>query len=384
LHVGAHLPIGSAVPRWYETTLPSGQTAFVSKQSTELVTCQAGAPATAPGGDEFTLDAIDVGTGLAVLIRGRDFALLFDGGSNDDLAIGQGNRLIAYLKTLTPSLTRIDDIILSHPHRDHVELLPDVLRGFQIGQVWNSGAYNDICGYRHFLEAIADQPSIQYHTANNDAGPETVTLEAKRCYGTDEATRTLSLVHGGRISDSPVPLGQGASMTFLYADGSKRPSFNENSLVVRVDLGSHRILLMGDAEAGGRAAPSQKPTATSIEGKLLACCAADLKADVLVAGHHGSKTSSRTAFLDAVGAHTFIVSSGPTRYATVTLPDAEVIATLEQRGQVFRTDLEDDACVLSSEKVGEDSDGKAGGCDDVVITLTANGPVSGEYRRVAE
>jgi len=105
---------------------------------------------------------------------------------------------------------------------------------------------------------------------------------------------------------------------------------------VRLDLGSHRVLLMGDAEAGGRNLPSTKPKASSIEGELLACCAADMKADALVVGHHGSKTSSRTAFLDAVAAHFFIVSAGPTKYATVVLPDDEVISELEGRGQVFR------------------------------------------------
>ena len=91
-------------------------------------------------------------------------------------------------------------------------------------------------------------------------------------------------------------------MTFLYADGSNRPSFNENSLVVRLDLGSKRVLLMGDAEAGGRNLPSTLPSDSSIEGKLLTCCTADLKADVMVVGHHGSKTSSRVKFLNAVGA----------------------------------------------------------------------------------
>ena len=48
---------------------------------------------------------------------------------------------------------------------------------------------------------------------------------------------TVDLVRAGRISDDPVPLGQGAEMTFLHADGSSHSSFNENSLVLRLDLG---------------------------------------------------------------------------------------------------------------------------------------------------
>jgi competence protein ComEC len=62
-----------------------------------------------------------------------------------------------------------------------------------------------------------------------------------------------------------------------------------------------------------------------------------------VVGHHGSKTSSRQAFLNAVGASTFIVSAGPTKYGTVVLPDQEVIDELTPRGQVFRTDVNDAA-----------------------------------------
>jgi hypothetical protein len=97
---------------------------------------------------------------------------------------------------------------------------------------------------------------------------------------------------------------------------------------------------MGDAEAGGRQSPAVLPSPGSIEGVLLTCCASELAAQVLVVGHHGSRTSSRRAFLDAVGASVFVVSSGPKTYSGVVLPDADVIAELEARGQLFRTDVD--------------------------------------------
>lgn len=385
LSPGQSLPLVASVPGWYETRLADGQMVFAAKRSTEIAPCPDGfgvVPALAEV--TYELHAIDVGTGLLVLVRGPDFALLYDAGSNDDMARGDDNRTIAYLKTLQPPLQKIDHVVLSHPHRDHVELLPDVVTLFKPTEVWNSGAYNDICGYRNFLFAIAADPAVHYHTATQDAGAESVEMAKKNCYGDKQPAQTLTLTHANRITNEKITLGQGASMTFLFADGSPRPSFNENSLVVRLDLGSRRVLLMGDAEAGGRKLPTAIPSDTSIEGKLLTCCVPDLKADVLVVGHHGSKTSSRKKFLDAVGAKTFIVSAGPTKYATVVLPDAEIIAELEKRGLVFRTDLEDDSCVMSPDKVGPDADGKAGGCDNVLVTIRANKPVSTEYRRVSD
>jgi competence protein ComEC len=384
LSAGSTAPLIAIVPRWYETQDAFGQTAFVSKQSTNIVPCPSSSTLTSTAAQGFEIHSIDVGTGLAVLVLGPDFSLLFDAGTNDDLARGSDNRVLAYLHTLPSLPPRIDHVLLSHPHRDHVELLPDIFREFQIVQVWNSGAYNDICAYRHFLETIAMEPGVQYHTAKQDAGDEILEFSAKKCYGSDEPKHRITLRHDSRIDDGPIRLGESASMRILHADGSKRASFNENSLVVRLDLGPHRVLLTGDAEAGGRKLPAIAPAANSIEGKLLACCISELKADVLVVGHHGSKTSSRMAFLDAVGAKFYVISAGPTRYATVTLPDAEIVTELEGRGSVLRTDAEDGQCGLSPEKVGPDADGRPGGCDDVLLKLPMNGAISAEYRQVAD
>jgi competence protein ComEC len=100
-----------------------------------------------------------------------------------------------------------------------------------------------------------------------------------------------------------------------------------------------------------------------------------LAARVMVVGHHGSKTSSRQAFLNAVGASVFVVSSGPTKYGSVTLPDQEVITELSSRGQVFRTDTNDQACAMNPAKIGPDNDGHAGGCDNIRIVIAERNPL---------
>ena len=58
-------------------------------------------------------------------------------------------------------------------------------------------------------------------------------------------------------------------MRILHADGANHPSPNENTLVVRLDLGTTRVLLVGDAPGGPRANPSTPPTVGSIEQVLV-------------------------------------------------------------------------------------------------------------------
>lgn len=373
--------INDDIPRWYEVRLPDGRTGYVSKSWTVLAP---DAPTDVSAGG-FLIHSIDVGTGLAVLIEGPDFTLLYDGGSNDDLARGPANRLTAYLREVRPNLRRIDHLILSHPHRDHVELLPDVLSAYDVRHVWDSGRYHPICGYRAFLERVAAEPGITYHTALPGNDPHEVELEARECYEAPMPQRTLRIPRQ-RIPATPVSLGANARMTFLHADGGRHPSPNENNLVVRVDLGNRRVLLTGDAEGGEREdwADETAPEPGSIEGHLLACCRPALSADILFAGHHGSMTSSRRAFLDAVDADHFVISSGPVRYGRVTLPDEVVVEELDDRGNLWRTDIADAACAANRGKIGPDNDGKAGGCDNVHIAIRPNGQISGSYHRIAD
>jgi len=377
---GQTLPETASLPYWYEVKLADGTVGYVSKIWTEEVEEQV--TPSAAGEPRFRLYAIDVGTGLALFVTGTDFALLYDAGSNDDLGRGTSNRVLAFLHKVRPDLRRIDHVILSHPHRDHVELMPDIIDSYEVGNVWDSGRVNPICGYRLFLQEIVAHPGISYHNAlDSDQQPDP--FPAQTCYGTPYPAGPIAPVRGARITSDPIPLGTDATMTILHADGTRLPSPNQNSVVVRLDLGGRHILLMGDAEAGGRADPSEPPKPGSIESDLLICCAAALKADLLVAGHHGSRTSSRAAFVAAVGAHDFIVSSGPTRYATVTLPDQVIIDEFSAMGTVWRTDINDAQCA-QADKIGPDHDGRPGGCDNIEADIDAAGNETVHYLRLTD
>lgn len=378
LRPGDRAALLGEISGWYIVELVDGTRGYVSKAWT-VVRSEAGTEALAQ--NDYKVHVIDVGTGLAVFVEGPGFALLYDAGSQDDLHEGDENRVVAYIKAARPGLTRIDHLILSHPHKDHLQLMPGVFERFQIGHVWDSGRVNKTDGYCHFLKAAMAEPGVEYHDAIAANMTRNVTFSGSGCNG------TVTVRESAMMDAGPVRLGAGASMSFLYRDPRNHPDPNGNSVVVRLDLGARRILLAGDAEGGGRELPSEPPQSSSIEAKLLACCAADLKSDVLVVGHHGSLTSSRSAFLDAVGASVYAISSGPYPYRRVRLPDAEIVAELERRGQVLRTDrddlyrIEDEArsCELNARKIGSDADEAPGGCNNILITVERNGSVGAAY-----
>jgi competence protein ComEC len=262
--------------------------------------------------------------------------------------------------------------------------MADLFGAYTVRQVWDSGRLNDVCGYRAFITAIRNQPGAQYHNTVQDLGTSDYAFVGKLCDGVQLQAATVTLTLSSVIvTGSPITLGQNASMTILHANGDSQVPPNANSLVVRMDLGQTRVLFMGDAEAGGRKLPSNLPSKTSIEGKLLDCCTSDLAANVLIVGHHGSMTSSRKALLDAVSPTVSVVSSGPKKYGTVILPDMEIITELEGSGQVFRTDMDDAACATNPKKVGPDNDGKPGGCDNGRITIQGT-MIQPEYFRGSE
>jgi competence protein ComEC len=384
LRPGDRATLVGDVSGWYEVELADGRRGFVSKAWTNAT--DDGDAGVLPSASRFAVHVIDVGTGLAVFVEGRDFALLYDAGSQDDLHGGSENRVVAYIKAARPGLTTLDHVILSHPHKDHLQLMPDVFDAFQVRNVWESGRVNKTDGYCHFLKAAMAEPGARYHDAIASNTTRTVTFSGSGCSG------PIVVRQSSMMTADPVPLGAGASMSILYRDPHNYADPNGNSVVVRLDLGTKRILLAGDAEGGERETPDHAPQSNSIEAKLIVCCAADLRSDILVVGHHGSLTSSRRAFLDAVSASVFAISSGPYPYKRVRLPDAEIVTELEARGQVFRTDRddlyrisdEDRSCELNPRKIGPDADETPGGCNNILITINGPGPITTTYSSLVD
>jgi beta-lactamase superfamily II metal-dependent hydrolase len=348
-------------------------------------------PKTAPTAGHYRVHLIDLGTGLGILIQGADFTMLYDGGSGDDRAgitrvgpkIQNGNRLLAYLfAALGPSgpmecapdgdnWTRenrpkivLDHVFLSHPHEDHDSLLDDVVRCYDVHEVWDSGDNNNREGYANFMAQVAATSTVTYHNA---AG-----LKPRQRLNIFKTAITLPMDTVAMAEDDDIPLGAGASFELLHVDGQLTQDENLNSTVVRVELRKTVMLLAGDEEAGARLPPSSN--AGQIEGALLANKASRLKADIYQVAHHGSSTSNRTAFLDEVAPKIALLGAGPLPYSGVVLPEQPVldaIKSLPSHPVLLRTDLHDATvatCVAGGDRIGND-DARAGGCDNYVISV---------------
>ena len=325
----------------------------------------------APAPGTYQIHLIDVGTGLAVLIRGADFALLYDAGTNDKEE--RPLRVAAYLAaTLGPSgddscveggpapKTRvaIDHVVLSHPHLDHASALDLIVHCYDIKQFWDSGRINETVFYRELLSGISRSKGTRYHTAVDVPSDKRV-----RVKGLD-----VTIADWVRFSEGDaITLGEGAKFTILHAEGKQLKDPNQNSVVIAVELGGTKLLLVGDAESGPRKDPSAD--VGDVEAFLIDHHPKEIRADILQVGHHGSKTSSRRAFLDAVKPSIALVSSGPKMYGKVTLPDPEVLEALKSVGaRILRTDERDGACPVKG-RIGGDRG--PGGCDSYVITVGA-------------
>ncbi len=333
-------------------------------------TTAAEVPSERPAAGTFRLHLIDVGTGLAILVQGADFTLLYDAGSND--RDEKPLRVVSYLAAALgasgddlcvppggaapPTRASIDHVVLSHPHFDHASALDLVLHCYDVHQIWDSGRRTDAVFYRQFLEAVARTQGATYHTAASVPDDHNVAIKGF----------TITIPSWERFSEGDVVrLGAGARFTILHAEPKAYPDPNQNSVVIELELGAARILLVGDAESGARKDPSYP--AGDVEEFLIDHHLQELRSDILQVGHHGSKTSSRRGFLEAVRPALALVSSGPKRYGKTTLPDLEVLDELHRIGAtVLRTDEHDAGCPTAG-RIGGDSG--PGGCDSWVITI---------------
>ena len=222
---------------------------------------------------------IDVGQADSILLACGGKYMLIDAGETDSK-----DTVIHYLNDL--GIERLDLVVASHAHSDHIGEMDDVLNAVPAVDVW----YPD---YRHGTDT-----EKAFLTATTNCGANLYQPELGETYDLGGATVTVL----GPVKDD-------------YKDP------NDMSIVVMVQFGDDRFLFTGDME-----------NIDGAETDLVEYWGDDaLKADVLKVGHHGSDTSTSYRFLRAVAPAYAVISVGegntyghPTQEALNILGQAEV------------------------------------------------------------
>jgi len=243
--------------------------------------------------------ALDIGQGDAILVETPGGAtMLVDGGPDPELTL---RRLGANLPFST---RRIDLLVLSHPHQDHVAGLVDVLDRFRIGLLVHAGIDFENAAYDRLL-ADAARASVPVHLAR-----------AGDMFALDGATSIEVLYPAEGDASAPLPDGD----------------INNGSVVMLLRHGGFTALLTGDAEAPIEAALIGRGRLGPI--------------DLLKVGHHGSHSSTTPGLLDATRPSVAVISSGEgNEYGH---PAPETLATLAAHPGILvhRTDLDGDVEVV--------------------------------------
>ena len=244
------------------------------------------------GSGMLELHLLDVGQGDAIALRTpHGHWIVVDAGGGAP-GVDRGRRVV--LPYIRARGGPVDAFILSHPHLDHVGGAPALIGATKPARYFDAAFAGGTEAYRASLESAA-----VYH------------------------------VQWQRVHPGESELVDGVRLRFLAPDSAWTASLTDANLastIVRVEFGSVSMLLVGDAER-----PEEEWLLAHAPRELL-------KADVLKVGHHGSKTSSSTAFLDAVQPRLALVSVG--RGNSYGLPSPEVMQEYNRRAiPLLRTDV---------------------------------------------
>lgn len=210
----------------------------------------------------LTVAFLDVGQGDSILIvspSGKQ--MLVDGGPD--------KRVIQKLSDVMPFFDRSIDVVLNtHPDKDHIGGLPEVLRRYDVSYVMDPGVKSDSGTYGYYTQLVEQE--VQKGGTY---------IEARR--------------------GQTVNFQDGAYVRILYPDRDMNGVKNDNnaSVVLQVVYGSTTVMLTGDAPQG-------------VEKYVVSLDGATLKSNILKAGHHGSRTSSAPEFVRVVSPMYAIISAG--------------------------------------------------------------------------
>jgi competence protein ComEC len=245
--------------------------------------------------EKLAFTAVDVGQGSATLIRfpgGK--RMLVDGGGFFDDAFDVGKYVLAPF-LWHEKINKIDIVVLTHPHPDHLQGLLFILEHFKVSEVWTNGDSSDSSLYLSFRQRILDRGVVL--TILSDMTPEVEISGVK-----------IRILSPPWVLNTPPTLAAEA---------------NDRSVVMKLSFGGRTFLLPGDI--------SETTETRLVQSE------ADLRSDVLFVPHHGSLSSSTAPFLEKVKPQIAVVSCGLDNVFRV--PHPSVLGRYErQKTRIYRTD----------------------------------------------
>jgi competence protein ComEC len=242
--------------------------------------------------DNLKVNFINVGEGDCILIEApKKYNILIDGGGTPLSTFDVGGKVvIPYLRRI--GINKINLLILTHPHLDHLEGLLAVLREFKVDMVLDSGLICAVSEYREFISIIKEK-NIPYHQAK--VGDNFV------------FSKNLEM-----LLLNPIYISN------LYNESD----FNNASIVVKLFYKNTDFLFTGDIE--------------NTTEKNLLMWQNILKSDVLKIAHHGSSNSSSLEFLEKVNPLIAVIPVGKNNFGH---PSEKIIERLKDKNiPVYRTD----------------------------------------------
>ena len=237
----------------------------------------------------------DIGQGDAIFIEGPDgFQILVDGGS-DSTVLEKLGKEMGYFDR------RIDIVVATHPDKDHVGGLMDVLEYYNVGEVWIGVLENYNFSQSEFLRVLEEKKiSLRYVKTGDDFN------------------------------------FNGLEVFVFNPPPNEKLKDNESSVVLKVLYGGVSFLLTADITVG-------------VEKKLIESARNALDSDILKAAHHGSKTSTSEEFLEAVSPEIAVIQVGKDNLYGH--PHQSVLERFERLGiPFFRTDKNGDIEIISDGK----------------------------------
>ena len=229
-----------------------------------------------PNDGNLRVYTLDVGQGDSILVVHNNKTMLIDASTNQ-----MGAKVVQYLKDL--GITKIDYLIGTHPHEDHIGGLDNVIKNFEIGKFYmpkkqaNTKTFEDVLDAASNKKLKINAPSIGDKFNVGDAECEVMSIK------------------------------------------NEADNLNDCSIVIQMSYDGVKYLFTGDMESGIESSRTWN------------------EVDILKVGHHGSKTSSSKEFINEINPRYSIISVGKNnRYGH---PNKETLDNLSD-SKIYRTDID--------------------------------------------